>query len=76
MVPGIMGALCAVEALKVILGMNSGVLSRKLLLFNAKYGTFRTMRIKGRQVGCASCDPTAPGYIKDVKTYDYRAFTG
>lgn len=51
--PGIMGAIEAAEALKVLAGMSAG-LAGKLLLFDAKNMDFRTVRLV-RDPSCRVC---------------------
>jgi len=73
MVPGLIGILEALEAIKVILGVED-ILHKKLLIFDGKSTNFRRVKIRGRNKACISCgdEPT----IKDVRDYDYDTFTG
>ena len=60
----------------MILGMDDGVLSQKLLTFNARKGRFNTFKMAGKKRGCVACDENSKGFISDVKKYDYEKFTG
>ncbi len=53
--PGIMGSLQALEVQKILMGMKEGVLARKMILFNAKETSFRTIKLRNRQENCAIC---------------------
>jgi len=68
--PGIMGSIQAVEALKLMLGRGEPLLGR-LLLFNATDMSFNELRFKKNQ-GCPVCgkSPTIRSLI------DYEAFCG
>lgn len=70
--PGIVGSLQALEALKLILGIGEPLLG-KLLLFDALRMSFRTFPLK-RDPQCPVCgaEPT----ITDVRAVDYPAFCG
>lgn len=70
-VPGVIGVLEALEAIKIVLGW-TGVLSGQLLLFSAESGTFRNIRLRGRNPGCDACGdaPTITSLI------DYEQFCG
>ncbi|XP_019875481.2 adenylyltransferase and sulfurtransferase MOCS3-like isoform X2 [Aethina tumida] len=70
-VPGTIGVLQALEAIKVIQN-SSGVLSARLLLFDGSTTTFRNVKLRGRSKVCAVCgdDPTVTSLI------DYEQFCG
>lgn len=70
-VPGIIGTLQALEALKVVLEME-GVLSGRLLLFDGSRTMFRTVKLRGRRVNCDVCSD------KPIITQllDYEQFCG
>lgn len=69
--PGTIGVLQALEAIKVIQN-SSGVLSARLLLFDGSTTTFRNVKLRGRSKVCAVCgdDPTVTSLI------DYEQFCG
>lgn len=70
-VPGVIGTLQALEALKIVLEME-GVLSARLLLFDGSRTTFRTVKLRGRRVNCDVCSD------KPIITrlLDYEQFCG
>ncbi len=68
--PGVVGSLQAVEALKVLLGKGDALVGR-LLLFDAMKMRFRELKLR-KDPGCMVCgeDPTVTELI------DYEAFCG
>ncbi|KAF0980311.1 hypothetical protein FDP41_013525 [Naegleria fowleri] len=74
-VPGIIGCLQALEAQKLLMQMddeesvknNCEILVQKMLLFNAKTCSFRTVKIRGRQSCCKVCGdiPTITSLIPE-----------
>lgn len=72
-IPGVIGLLEALEALKLIVGVEE-IYNKKILLFDGYTGTFRKGKIRGRNPNCVVCgdNPT----LKDPKTYDYKTFVG
>lgn len=65
--PGIIGTLQALEALKLLLGVGQPLIGR-LLCFDGLAGEFRELRIR-RDPECAYCSAAEfPGYI------DYQRF--
>jgi adenylyltransferase/sulfurtransferase len=70
-----MGVLQALEAIKVLTGVGD-TLARKLLIFDALSGHFRTVRLRGRAPGCAACGPGASIGAGSIAGYDYLGFTG
>ena len=56
-VPGVMGTLQALEAVKILGGVGEP-LAQKLLLFDGLAGRFQTVKLRGRQPGCAACGDT------------------
>ncbi|XP_060524211.1 adenylyltransferase and sulfurtransferase MOCS3 isoform X2 [Cylas formicarius] len=70
-VPGVIGILQALEALKIIVN-SSGVLYGRLLLFDGSSGTFRNIKLRPRNVKCEICGDTPS--IK--KLIDYEEFCG
>ena len=71
-VPGVIGVLQAVEAVKLAGGVGDP-LTKRLVLFDALGGSLRTVRLRGRNSVCAACGD-APSI--DPSTFDYAAFTG
>ncbi|XP_047484067.1 adenylyltransferase and sulfurtransferase MOCS3-like isoform X2 [Penaeus chinensis] len=70
-VPGTIGCLQALEAIKIITNIGSP-LSQSLLLFDGLYGTFRTVKLRGHKSTCEVCgdNPTI------TKLIDYEQFCG
>ncbi|KAK7080767.1 Molybdenum cofactor synthesis protein 3 [Halocaridina rubra] len=70
-VPGVIGCLQALEAIKVITGMGS-TLSERLLLFDGLQGMFRTVKLRSRKNTCEVCgdEPSITQLI------DYEQFCG
>ncbi|PIK54760.1 putative adenylyltransferase and sulfurtransferase MOCS3-like, partial [Apostichopus japonicus] len=70
-VPGIMGNLQALEAIKIITGLKASFV-QKLLLFDGLYGSFRSIKLRARKKDCSVCGetPTVTGLI------DYESFCG
>ncbi|XP_071833769.1 adenylyltransferase and sulfurtransferase MOCS3-like isoform X2 [Apostichopus japonicus] len=70
-VPGIMGNLQALEAIKIITGLKASYV-QKLLLFDGLYGSFRSIKLRARKKDCSICGetPTVTGLI------DYESFCG
>lgn len=56
-VPGIIGSMQALEAQKILMEMDADtqVLSKRMVLFDAKTCTFRNAKLRGRQAKCAIC---------------------
>ncbi|XP_069696408.1 adenylyltransferase and sulfurtransferase MOCS3 [Periplaneta americana] len=53
-IPGVIGVLQALETLKILLG-HSGVLSKRLLVFDGSDSKFRNIRLRDRNPSCAVC---------------------
>ncbi|KAJ8922018.1 hypothetical protein NQ315_008657 [Exocentrus adspersus] len=70
-VVGVVGVLQALETIKICLGL-SGVLTSRLLLIDGLSAGFRTVKLRGRNSGCAVCGdaPTVTSLI------DYEQFCG
>ncbi|KAL4237981.1 Molybdenum cofactor synthesis protein 3 [Mactra antiquata] len=70
-IPGIIGSLQALEAIKIATG-NECSYNQKLLMYDGLEGTFRTIRLRGRQSTCPICsdNPTITQLI------DYEQFCG
>lgn len=71
-VAGTIGTLQALEALKVLGGMNrTTTLESRLLLFDAAEPTFRKVKLRGRMKSCIACSINTKF---SVATYDYQSF--
>lgn len=70
-ITGVIGALQALETIKIVLA-NDGVLSGRLLLFDGQQSAFRNLKLRPRKPGCAVCSekPTLTQLI------DYEQFCG
>lgn len=71
-VPGLIGTLQALEAIKVLTGVGD-TLQGRLLLFDGGDAVFRTVKVRGKVDGCVAC---GEGKRIDVATFDYVAFVG
>ncbi|XP_053376323.1 adenylyltransferase and sulfurtransferase MOCS3-like [Mercenaria mercenaria] len=70
-IPGIIGSLQALEAIKIAAGLDSSY-SQKLLMYDGLDGTFRTIRLRGRQPSCPVCGDTPT----ITELIDYEQFCG
>ena len=70
-VPGLLGCLQALEALKILAGLGTSY-AQKMLLVDALSGSFRTIKLRPRRKDCPMCgdDPSIKGLI------DYVQFCG
>uniref|UniRef100_A0A182QNA0 Adenylyltransferase and sulfurtransferase MOCS3 homolog n=1 Tax=Anopheles farauti TaxID=69004 RepID=A0A182QNA0_9DIPT len=68
-ITGVIGALQALETIKIILS-NEGVLSGRLLLFDGQQSAFRNLKLRPKKPTCAVCsnEPTLTALI------DYEQF--
>ena len=48
MVPGLIGILEAIEALKIAI-KEPGILNRRLMVYDGKYATCKVLKIRGKQ---------------------------
>ncbi|KAK6183525.1 hypothetical protein SNE40_010995 [Patella caerulea] len=70
-VPGIIGCMQALEAIKIASGIKSSF-GQRMLLFDAIDGTFRCVKLRGRQPSCPVCGD-APTITQLI---DYEQFCG
>ncbi|XP_022799067.1 adenylyltransferase and sulfurtransferase MOCS3-like isoform X2 [Stylophora pistillata] len=70
-VPGVIGTLQALEAIKIIVGTKSSY-SQKMLIYDALDGRFLTIKLRPRQSNCAVCGDNPS--IR--KLMDYELFCG
>uniref|UniRef100_A0A182JW94 Adenylyltransferase and sulfurtransferase MOCS3 homolog n=1 Tax=Anopheles christyi TaxID=43041 RepID=A0A182JW94_9DIPT len=68
-VTGVIGALQALETIKIILS-NEGVLNGRLLLFDGQQSAFRNLKLRPKKPSCAVCSD-APTLTKLI---DYEQF--
>lgn len=69
-IPGIIGSMEALEAIKIVAGIRPSF-AGQMLLFDGMSGTFRTIRIRSRRKDCVSCGEN--GSIKE-DLIDYETF--
>lgn len=70
-IPGIIGCMQALEAIKICAGIDPSF-SQKLLLFDGLQGSFRSIKIRGRQPTCPVCGDN-PSITELI---DYEQFCG
>lgn len=70
-VPGVIGILQALEAIKIVLQLPE-TLSGRLLLFDGARATFRTVRLRGKRIDCQVCSDTPT----ITELIDYEQFCG
>lgn len=70
-VPGAIGVLQALEAIKIILNISTG-LSGRLLVFDGANCSFRNVRLRGRSPACNMCGDNA----NIINLIDYEQFCG
>jgi len=70
-VPGIIGSLQALEAIKIILGIGPSY-HKRLLMFDGLHCTFRNVKLRDRLLSCCACgsDPS----INEQNMPDYETF--
>jgi adenylyltransferase/sulfurtransferase len=71
-IPGIIGSLQALEVVKIVIGQEPAY-SGKMLLMDGLSGSFRTIKLRGKQDSCVVCG-TSPTIVKILD--DYPAFCG
>jgi len=71
-VPGIIGSIQALEAMKIILPSTEPTYANSMLLFNALECSFKKIRMRGKNQNCPICgkNPTITGLV------DYLQFCG
>eukprot|EP00850_Spirogloea_muscicola_P023350 SM000350S13030 [mRNA] locus=s350:4470:8186:+ [translate_table: standard] len=74
-VPGIMGCLQALEALKLATGMGE-TLAGRMLLLDAFTSRITTVKLRGKSPDCAVCGPHPKVTPINYQVINYGAFTG
>eukprot|EP00887_Chlorella_sp_A99_P001231 scaffold14.g1231.t1 len=74
-VPGAVGTLQAVEALKILAGVGEPM-SRKLLLLDLLSSRFHTVRLRARSPSCVACGDRPAITAATLPAYDYAGYTG
>ncbi|KAL9952169.1 hypothetical protein ACROYT_G039384 [Oculina patagonica] len=70
-VPGVIGTLQALEAIKIVVGIKSSY-SQKMLIYDALDGRFLTIKLRPRQTKCSVCGDNP----SINKLLDYELFCG
>ncbi|CAI5477532.1 unnamed protein product [Closterium sp. Yama58-4] len=73
-VPGVIGALQAVEAVKVLAGVGSP-LSARMLVYDALAASFLNVKLRNRVPTCVACGEGASMTADSISAFDYEAFT-
>ncbi|XP_009415961.2 adenylyltransferase and sulfurtransferase MOCS3-2 isoform X2 [Musa acuminata AAA Group] len=73
-VPGVIGSLQALEAIKVASAVGEP-LSGRMLLFDALSSRTRTVKIRGRSPACLICGENAAFTRENFQSFDYENFT-
>ncbi|ONK77650.1 uncharacterized protein A4U43_C02F9020 [Asparagus officinalis] len=73
-VPGVIGCLQALEAIKVA-GAVGEPLSGRMLLFDALSSRIRIVKIRGRSLQCIACGENATFTQENFRRFDYESFT-
>lgn len=73
-VPGIIGCLQALEAIKIAAAVGEP-LSGRMLLFDALSSRIRVVKIRGRSMHCEACGDNATFNKQYFREFDYEKFT-
>ncbi|XP_020580764.1 adenylyltransferase and sulfurtransferase MOCS3-2 [Phalaenopsis equestris] len=73
-VPGAIGCLQALEAIKVASGIGE-TLSGRMLIFDALSSRIRVVKIRGRSLQCFACGDNAALTRQSFQNFDYEGFT-
>nr|CAD1836494.1 unnamed protein product [Ananas comosus var. bracteatus] len=73
-VPGVIGCLQALEAIKVAASVGEPLCGR-MLLFDALSSRIRTVKIRGRSPYCSICGDNSVFTKEEFQTFDYESFT-
>jgi adenylyltransferase/sulfurtransferase len=74
-VPGIIGTMQALEAIKILSGVGQ-TMSRKLLIMDSLTSRFHVVTLRAKSKACISCGETPEITAENLKNYDYGVFTG
>lgn len=72
-VPGLIGTLQATETIKVILE-SEGILSRRMLIYDAWETRFKVFKTKDRMSDCFACGDSPLINLENIKDFDYEEF--
>lgn len=73
-VPGIIGCLQALEAIKLA-SLVGEPLSQRMLLFDALSARIRIVKLRGRSLQCEACGETTKLTQEQFQHFDYESFT-
>ncbi|PKU85433.1 adenylyltransferase and sulfurtransferase MOCS3-2 [Dendrobium catenatum] len=73
-VPGVIGCLQALEAIKVASGIGE-TLSGRMLIFDALSSRIRIVKLRGRSLQCFACGDNADFTQQSFQSFDYEGFT-
>ncbi|KAM7502619.1 hypothetical protein LguiB_001523 [Lonicera macranthoides] len=73
-VPGIIGCLQALEAIKIASCVGES-LSGRMLLFDALSARIRVVKIRGRSLQCEACGEKGSFTQREFRDFDYEKFT-
>lgn len=73
-VPGIIGCLQALEAIKIAASVGEP-LSGRMLILDALSGRIRIVKIRGRSMQCEACGENATFTQQQFREFDYEKFT-
>lgn len=73
-VPGVIGTLQALEAIKIASAVGEP-LSGRMLIFDAFAGRIRVVKIRGRSAQCEVCGEQAAFTPEQFREFDYEKFT-
>ncbi|KAJ8432154.1 hypothetical protein Cgig2_006856 [Carnegiea gigantea] len=73
-VPGVIGTLQALEAIKIASGVGEPLTGR-MLIFDAFSGRIRVVKIRGRSPQCDVCGEQAAFTAEGFRDFDYEKFT-
>ena len=73
--PGIIGTMQALEAIKIICKVGEPM-SRRLLLLDGLSGRYQTVRLRSKRPECVACGEKREITGTSLPGYDYEAFTG
>ncbi|PRW57410.1 Adenylyltransferase and sulfurtransferase MOCS3 [Chlorella sorokiniana] len=74
-VPGVIGTLQALEAVKLLSGVGD-TLSRRLLAIDCAAGRFHSVKLRAKSPACIACGTSPTITAATLPSYDYAAFTG
>ena len=74
-VPGIIGTMQALEAIKILSGIGKPM-SRKLLVMDSMSSRFHMVTLRAKSAACIACGENPEITVENLAGYDYTGFTG